>query len=379
MKDKYKINVCLGIRPDAIRSSVILKKMEAHPRIDLQLVWSGQHWDHNLMGVFFDEMGITRPSVVLECGGGSHYSQHSRLIQGLGDVLEKDRPDVCLFLGDANAVMGCIAPLKMGIPIAHVEAGNRSFDWSMPEERNRVVIDRVSDILFAYHENSKNNLIREGVNPEKIVVCGNTIVDVLLAYTKDIDNCDVLHKLGLEPKRYAIQTLHRDEHMNNSTYCVDLLCRVDNWAGGRNIKVVLPIMPRLKKIVDESNLNLSNFIITKPLGFFEFCKLEKNALVEFTDSGTNQETSGLHGTPCVVTRMCTERPETFDSNIIELEHLNIDCMAEIVLNRTPNKDYSLGSGNSADIIIKHLVKFLEYGPNKNPWMDKTVMKHWGMV
>lgn len=374
----YRVATILGIRPDAIRTSQLIKKLDVHPDIKHTLVWTGQHYDEQLKGVFFKQLGLNNPAIELDTAATNHNEQHAKLIMQLDEFLRKQPQDAVIFLGDANAVMGCIAPLKLGIPIVHIEAGQRSFDWTMPEERNRVIIDRVSDLLFAYHENSKNHLVREGIDPEKVIVCGNTIVDVLNAHKTDIDGSDILQKLGLEPKRYALQTLHRDGHMNDSTYCIELLRRVNKWAGSRNIKVVLPIMPRLKKIMDESNLSLSNFIITEPLGFFEFCKLEKNALVEFTDSGTNQETSGLQGTPCVVTRRCTERPETFESNITELEPLYVGSGAEIVLNRTPNPDYMLGDGKSADIIMKHLLKFLKYGPNKNPWMNRTVMNHWGM-
>ena len=142
----HKVSVVLGIRPDFIRTSKVLKLLEAHPDVDLTLIHTGQHYDKNLNDVFFEQLGIPAITHQLDTRGKNHNEQHSKLIIQLSDTLEEIKPDVCLFLGDANAVVGCIAPLKLGIPIAHIEAGMRSYDWVMPEERNRVLIERVSDV-----------------------------------------------------------------------------------------------------------------------------------------------------------------------------------------------------------------------------------------
>ena len=175
----HKIAVVLGIRPDFIRTSEILKLLEAHEDVELSLIHTGQHYDENLNGVFFKEMEIPAITHQLDTRGKNHNEQHSKLIIQLSDVLEQIRPDCVLFLGDANATIGCIAPLKLGIPIAHVEAGMRSYDWNMPEERNRVLIDRVSDVLYVYQDDYRVQLVQEGIDPSKIVVTGNVIVDVI--------------------------------------------------------------------------------------------------------------------------------------------------------------------------------------------------------
>lgn len=378
MKDKYKVNVTLGIRPDVIRSSVILNKLASNPRVDLQFVWTGQHYDHNLMGVFFDEMEVVRPHVVLDCGGGQHYSQHSRLIDGLGKLIEEDRPDVCLFLGDANAVMGCIAPLKAGVPIAHVEGLQRSYDWTMPEERNRVVIDRVSDVLYAYHHDTKIRGVQEGICPTKIVVVGNTIVDVLMRYSSKVDPLRVCGKYSLPMKKYAIMTLHRDSNMRKDVAACALE-RVYNWCKAKTMKCIMPVMPRLKNLMgDELKKYEDVFIFTEPLGFFDYISLESGAAIEFTDSGTNQETSTILSVPCVVIRANTERPETFDSGCVAMCDLDIERAANMVFGKYPAKGYSLGDGTASDRVISDLLARLDrdFDRHLEPWHNRFIRRNW---
>ncbi len=367
-----------GIRPDFIRSSLILKKLKAHPDVNLQFVYTGQHYDENLKGVFFKELGIPEPQYNLDTKAGSHPQQHAKLIGQLEPIIKMANPDVVVFLGDANAVIGCITPLKMGIPIAHVEAGMRSHDWRMPEERNRVIIDRVSDVLYAYQHDYKCKLVQEGIDPTKIVVTGNTIVDVLNEHMPEIDarTAQVLEHFELKKKQYAIMTLHRSENVEDGQACRRILRKVNTWVGNRDMKVLLPVMPRLQKILDGNDgiekSVLKNFIFAKPLGFFDFVALEKNAAIEFTDSGTNQETSAILGTPCVVTRRSTERPETFNSGITVMTEDKIREAADYVMRWAvaPNPNFSLGDGNAADIIVTDLVdrlknNFYKVGPTVN--------------
>jgi len=369
-----------GIRPDFIRSSLILKKLKAHPKVELQFVYTGQHYDENLKGIFFRELGISEPQFNLDTKAGSHPQQHSKLISQLEPVIEEGKPDVVMFLGDANAVIGCITPLKMGIPIAHVEAGMRSHDWRMPEERNRVIIDRVSDVLYAYQHDYKCKLVQEGIDPTKIVVTGNTIVDILDEYKDrfnwpvdpmknfELDSYILKDGVSLQYKKFALMTMHRDERMKDHVGSADLMMEINEWASCHEIPVVLPLMPRLKQLMEQSRFKkrlggdgLTNFVFTKPLGFFEFVMLEKGALIEFTDSGTNQETTALLGTPCVVLRRSTERPETFKSGITVMTDKphKIYHAADYVISQKKNPNFSLGDGNAADIIVTDLLDRLK--------------------
>lgn len=386
----FRVATVFGIRPDFIRASVILKKLIKHPKIDLQFIYTGQHYDEELKGVFFRELNLPEPQFVLDATGKNHVEQHAKLISQLGEALEMIKPDVCLFLGDANAVVGCIAPLKMGIPIAHIEAGMRSHDWSMPEEKNRVIIDRVSDVLYAYQHDYKVRLIQEGINPNKVVVTGNTICDVIKEFAPQIDAALVptLEKFGIgsktekelrfghygtahnggyafdvdvikPAKQYGVMTLHRNDVVTNKKLAFHILNSVSRWAAKKNMKIILPMMPRLRALGWKDNHD--SFIITKPLGMFEWMALEKNASIEFTDSGTNQETSSIFGTPCVVTRRCTERPETFDSGITTMELNEIGKAADSVFGKKVKSGYTLKvEGRSpAKVIVRDLVKRLE--------------------
>ncbi len=383
----FNVMTVFGIRPDFIRSSLILKKLKAHPDVKLQFVYTGQHYDENLKGIFFKELGIPEPQYNLDTKAGSHPQQHAKLISQLEPIIKMAKPDVVMFLGDANAVIGCITPLKMGVPIAHVEAGMRSHDWRMPEERNRVIIDRVSDVLYAYQHDYKCKLIQEGIDPTKIVVTGNTIVDVLLEHKDNIAD-SVPHNLTLfdvKPKRYGIMTLHRDEHMRDPLKCGKLMDEINQWAMDNKIPIILPVMPRFKKLMQHKKFKsaltmpLDHFIFTEPMGFFDFVALESCALIEFTDSGTNQETSAILGTPCVVLRRSTERPETFKSGITVMtdQPHKIYQAADYVISQKVNPDFFMGDGNAAEIIVTDLVDRLKNNfYRKSPRTNAFISKNW---
>jgi len=389
----YNVMTVFGIRPDFIRSSLILKKLEAHPEIKLQFVYTGQHYDENLKGVFFKELGIPEPQFNLDTKAGSHPQQHAKLISQLESVIQIAKPDVVMFLGDANAVIGCITPLKMGIPIVHIEAGMRSHDWRMPEERNRVIIDRVSDVLYTYQHDYKCKLVQEGICPTKIVVTGNTIVDVLNEHMEEIKSREreVLDSFSVSPQKYAVMTLHRSEHVDNPMVCASILRQVQRWAQENHVPVILPVMPRLQKVFDaegekkakDGEINLlskellRNFLFIKPIGFFDFIALEKNAMIEFTDSGTNQETSAILGTPCVVTRRSTERPETFNSGITEMSINKIGAAAYKVTHSKKNPTFWLGDGNAAEIIVTDLAQRLKHNFYRpHPTTDSFIASNW---
>jgi len=370
-RNMYKVAVVLGIRPDFIRTSEILKLLDAHKDVDLSIIHTGQHYDSNLNSVFFDEMDIPKVTHQLDTRGKNHNEQHSKLILQLSDVLEKLQPEVVLFLGDANATIGCIAPLKLGIPIAHIEAGMRSYNWKMPEERNRVIIDRVSDVLYVYQDDYRVQLVQEGIDPSKIVVTGNVIVDVINTHEKKFwwrgDNgkwsgSRTVGKVGetVENGEYALMTLHRNEHMDFRT-ASHIIHGVGRATEKRNLPVVLIEMPRLKAL---GVVYPPHFIVIPPLGYFEFGMLEANAAIEYTDSGTNQESASILCTPCVVTRECTERPECRDCGTTVLSgHHHIEQATELVLNAVQPDDFSLGDGKSSQRIVDDLVGRLDKWTN----------------
>jgi UDP-N-acetylglucosamine 2-epimerase len=385
--NKFRVAVILGIRPDFIRTSKVLKLLKSHPDIEATFISTGQHYDYELKGIFLEELGVPEPDITLDTAGATHCQQHSKLIEQLEPVLSELNPDICLFLGDANAVIGSIVPLKLGIPIAHIEAGMRSYDWRMPEERNRVIIDRISDVLYVYHENYKNNLIREGISSARIKVVGNIIVDILKEYQSCFNErrYNLIDRFKL-PMHYAIMTMHRNENVTDRTQAQRLVNACS--AAAKKVgaaKVIFIEMPRVK------NLNISypeNFLVEKPIGFFDFMCLEQNATIEFTDSGTNQETAAINGTPAVILRKSTERPETFKSMISEMafETHDIYKSATAVTNNRIReflfKDYEFnefGNGQASERIVEDLVYKLKTKAlsrmRETPWIDLEIASH----
>lgn len=368
----HKVAVVLGIRPDFIRTSKVLKLLKTHPKLETTLIHTGQHYDRQLNEVFFKQLNIPFPDIQLDCKGATHCEQHAKLISQLGKQFQMDRPDVCLFLGDANATIGCIAPLKMGIKIAHIEAGMRSYDWKMPEEHNRVIIDRVSDVLYVYQDDYRVQLVQEGIDPSKIVVTGNVIVDVMNEHTNkfiwdDGYNPEIKGN-RLSKKKYALMTLHRDEHMRMPNTARHIIDKVGKATRERNLPVVLIEMPRLRQL---GLTYPSHFIVTTPLGYFEFGMLEANAAIEYTDSGTNQESASIFGTPCVVTRNCTERPECRDCGTTVLSGYNhIEEATKLVLEAKHNSKFSLGDGKSSQRIVDDLVNRLDNDWEKSSFLGR---------
>lgn len=386
---KYKIAVVVGIRPDFIRTSEVLRLLDERKDVDLSIIHTGQHYDKNLNDVFFDELDIPKITYQLDTRGKNHNEQHSKLIIQLSDTLEAIKPDVCVFLGDANAVIGSIAPLKLGIPIAHIEAGMRSYDWIMPEERNRVIVDRISDVLYVYQDDYRVQLVQEGVDPSRIVVTGNIIVDVLNRHkyeyewpwgvrtpglTFDTRREDKeINGYTIRYKSFALMTLHRNEHMIQGV-AQGIIDAVGRATKARNLPTVLIEMPRLKALDIQYP---SNFIPVDPMGFFEFVELEKGAAIEYTDSGTNQEVASILGTPCVVTRSCTERPECADSNTTVLSNpARIEDATKYVLSKDYNRDFSLGDGKSSRRIVDDLLDRLSNNWYKTkPYYDRFKGRH----
>jgi UDP-N-acetylglucosamine 2-epimerase (non-hydrolysing) len=245
-------------------------------------------------------------------GKTSHVHQSALLFQKTAEMIERLRPDAVLYLGDTNTVLSAVIVAKYQIPVIHVEGGGRSFDWRMPEEKNRIAIDHMSDLIYCYLDRYKQLLVAEGVPEFRTVTVGNIIVDALSSFLPAAAKSAVLNRLGLKEKEYALCTLHREENIDSHDVLLKKLQGLRQLSD--TLPVVLPMMPRLKACVQRNGfqqmLNDSRIIRTQPLGFIEFLKLEKAARVIVTDSGTVQEEALILGVPCLVTRRSTERPET---------------------------------------------------------------------
>ncbi|MEI6479410.1 MAG: UDP-N-acetylglucosamine 2-epimerase (non-hydrolyzing) [bacterium] len=331
--EKFKLVTFLGIRPDYIRMFKIIKLLdEGQEKYSYEhiLVHSGQHYDPELFGNFLEEFNIRKPDIDLgvgltlkERGVSNHAYQSALLSERTFDMLEKVKPSAVLYLGDTNTVLSSVVVARSGYPVIHVEAGGRSYDWRMPEEKNRIVIDHLSDALYSYLPRYKDILVGEGVEDFRIKVVGNVIVDAINEYMDKVDASDIINTLGVINKEFILVTLHREENTTNKEIFENKLTDILRFAKDKNLKIVFPVMPRVAAAIERFGLvNLLDnpiFIKTKPLGFFDFLNLEKNARLIVSDSGTVQEEALIVGTPCVIARRSTERPETIHAGATILE------------------------------------------------------------
>ena len=346
----FKLVTLLGIRPDIIRMHKLLALLDqgqAQHGYRHTYVHSGQHFDYELDGVFHRQLNVKLPKVNLrtgrtlkKAGKTSHVHQSALLFQKTAEMLDRLQPDAVLYLGDTNTVLSAIIVAKRNIPVIHIEGGGRSFDWRMPEEKNRIVVDHMSDLIYCYLDRYKQLLLSEGIPEFRVVTVGNIIVDALGSFLPVADRSPILNRLGLGVREYALCTLHREENIDNPEVLLEKLTGLRELSG--ILPVVLPVMPRLKARIRKFKfggiLKSPKIIVTEPLGFLEFLKLEKEARVIVTDSGTVQEEALILGAPCVVTRRSTERPETIAAGASILAEDSLCANARRAMQMAPDWD-----------------------------------------
>ena len=324
-KSTFKLVTFLGIRPDLIRMHkllALLDRGQVEHGYQHVYVHSGQHFDYQLDEVFYRQLGIRPPDLNLgigrtlkRTGKTNHIHQSALLFIKTAEMLEKLRPDAVLYLGDTNTVLSSMIVAKYRVPVLHIEGGGRSFDWRMPEEKNRIIIDHLSDVVYCYLDRYKQILRAEGVPEYRIVVVGNIIVDALESFLALADRDPILSRLGIKKKEYVLCTLHREENIEDPEI---FMAKIRGLARlSRKMPVVFPVMPRVQARIRALSLKKllegTGMICTKPLGFLEFLKLEKEARLIVSDSGTVQEEALVLGVPCLITRRSTERPETISA------------------------------------------------------------------
>lgn len=326
-----KIVTILGTRPEIIRLSLIMRKLDELAERHV-IVHTGQNFTHTLSDIFFQEMKLRAPDYTLQHTNHSLGSQLSTMFAEVEIILQKEMPDKVLLLGDTNSALCAILAERMGIPVIHMEAGNRCFDLEVPEEKNRRVIDAISSINMPYTPQSKQNLLREGIPSQRVVLSGNPIHEVLEYYKKQIAASSILQKLAVEPKSYFLVTAHRAENVDNPVHLRAILQGLNEIADWSGRRVLCSIHPRTRaRIAHLSGLSMHPLVeFYEPFGFFDFVFLEKNALCTITDSGTVQEECCLFHVPTVTIRNSTERPETVDCGSNVVTGLHADRIVEAV-------------------------------------------------
>ena len=309
-----KIVSVVGTRPNFIKIAPLIEEMNKHSEIRQLLVHTGQHYDATMSKFFFDDLEIPKPDINLGVGSASDAIQTAKIILTFEKVLLKEKPHLVTVVGDVNSTFAAaITAKKCGIKVAHVEAGLRSFDMTMPEEINRILTDHISDFLFTTEESGNKNLIREGIDKNKIFFVGNVMIDTLLKHKEKSKKSKILSKLKLDKNNYAVLTLHRPSNVDDKKSLENILSILNEIK--KEIKIVFPIHPRTLKNLMKYRLlkyikNKKNIIVTEPLGYLDFLCLMSNSKFVLTDSGGIQEETTVLGVPCVTMRNTTERPVT---------------------------------------------------------------------
>jgi UDP-N-acetylglucosamine 2-epimerase (non-hydrolysing) len=322
-----KIVAVVGARPNYMKVAPIWRELERRPRMTKRLVHTGQHYDDNMSKIFFDDLKLPKPDVYLGVGSGSHAEQTAKVMVGMEQVLTRDRPDLLVVVGDVNSTMAStLVAAKMGVPVAHVEAGLRSFDRTMPEEINRMVTDSLSDLLFITEPSARKNLLAEGVAENKIHFVGNVMIDSLRYYHPMAERSTILGDLGLQPKSYGLVTLHRPSN-------VDDPATIDRILGallelGRDCPLVFPAHPRTQKILENRGVRVpaDRLRVLEPVGYLDFVKLMVHSRIVLTDSGGIQEETTVLGVPCLTIRENTERPITVELGTNRLVGMDPACI-----------------------------------------------------
>lgn len=367
---KIKIATIVGARPQFIKAAAVSRAVKRHnemslsPAIAEKIVHTGQHYDDNMSGVFFEELEIPPPEINLEVGSGSHGEQTGRMLERIEAVLSGEKPNVCLVYGDTNSTMaGALAAVKLHIPVGHVEAGLRSFNRKMPEEINRVVADHVSSLLFCPTERAVENLIREGIE-EGVYNHGDVMYDCTLFYRgkAGLTESQLLEKLDIEKKSYYLATVHRAENTDDSRRLKGIV-EAFNEIASADCPVILPLHPRTIARVENYKLKFEKAVkVIEPVAYLEMAALETNARVIFTDSGGVQKEAYWFGVPCVTLRDETEWVETVESGRNTLAGADKDNIIKSLGSgdklREENSSPIYGNGDASQKIINSLLDFL---------------------
>ena len=344
---KVKILTIVGTRPEIIRLSRIIAKLNKSESIDHKLVHTGQNYDYNLNEIFFDDLGISKPDYFLEAASDSPSKTIGEILIKIDEVLDEIIPDAILVLGDTNSCLSVIAAKKKKIPIFHYEAGNRCFDQRVPEEINRKIVDHISDINITYSSQAKEYLVNEGLDPDRIIKIGSPMFEVINYNMKKIKNSNILSNLNIKKNLYFLVSSHREENVDNKNNFLKLINSLNNICDAYELPIIFPIHPRTRKILQKSNLQPNAKIkFIDPLGFTDYVNLQINAKVVISDSGTIFEESSILNFRALNIRESHERPEAIEETSVIVTGLNEERIFQGIQSLENQK-----TGNSRNINI----------------------------
>lgn len=357
------VYIVAGARPNFMKVAPILKSLklekEKSNRIDFKLIHTGQHYDYNMSGSFFEQLEIQNPDIFLNAGSGTQAEQTASVMVAFERELIKKRSSIVIVVGDVNSTMACtIAAKKLNIPVAHVEAGIRSYDLTMPEEINRLVTDSIADYFFTTTIEASQNLKRSNISDDKIFFVGNTMIDTLLQNLHKLKEPSIVKENNIELQNYFILTLHRPSNVDSYIKLKQILYTIEKNNNG--LPIIFPVHPRTNKVLIENGFHSDKIILTEPLGYHEFIFLIKNAKGIITDSGGVTEEATVLSVPCITLRNSTERPETVSIGTNELVGESMVLLKESIIKIVKN-EWKSGAlperwdGQTADRIVEVLL------------------------
>jgi UDP-N-acetylglucosamine 2-epimerase (non-hydrolysing) len=354
-----KLAIILGTRPEIVKLSSTIRECQK-TNTHYFILHTGQHYSYNMDKVFFQQLELPDAKYNLDVGSGSHGQQTGRMLVGIEEILQKEKPTVALVQGDTNTVLaGALAASKLQIKVGHIEAGLRSYDRSMPEEINRIVADHIAEYLFAPTPQSEKILLKEGISQKKVFMVGNTVVDAIqqnleIAKTK---SSSILQQLNLEQEKFVLATSHRQENVDSKTRFQGIIEGLQAIQRELDIPLIYPIHPRAKKMLSNFNIDTSGLTLTEPQDYLSFLILESKAKLVLTDSGGVQEETCILKVPCITLRDNTERPETVEVGANILAGTNPQSIleaAKTILLKPKTWINPFGDGTSAKQIIQIL-------------------------
>ncbi len=328
MEKRLKVMTVVGTRPEIIRLSRIMAALDSSDAIEHVIVHTGQNYDYELNEVFWNELELRKPDHFLEIDTSSLGAAVGDILRKTEELLKKENPDGLLVLGDTNSCLSAYMAKRMHIPVFHMEAGNRSFDFNVPEETNRRIIDHIADFNLVYTEHARRHLLSEGISHRRIYLTGSPMREVLNYYLPKISKSTILSSLNLEKNKYFVVSTHREENVDNPSNLKKILTVLEELAGAYNLPVIVSTHPRTRKRIEQLGENSINNKIQflKPFGFLDYVFLQQNALCTLSDSGTISEESSILNFPAISLRQSMERPEAQDTGSIILTGFDIDVI-----------------------------------------------------
>ena len=366
---KLKVMTVVGTRPEIIRLSQVIKKLDETICIEHILVHTGQNYDYELNEVFFKDLGLRKPDYFLNAASANANTTIGQIIINIDPILEKEQPAAFLVLGDTNSCLCSIPAKKRHIPIFHMEAGNRCFDQRVPEEINRRIVDHISDINMTYSDIAREYLLREGLPADRIIKTGSPMFEVLNAYMDQIDSSPILSQLSLEKENYFVVSAHREENINSDNFN-ELVTTLNFIAEKYKLPIIVSTHPRTRIKIKEKKIQFHPLIqLMKPLGFHDYNHLQKNAKAVLSDSGTISEESSIMNFPALNIREAHERPEAMEEASVMMVRLNTERILQGLTiletqkrgdNRTLRFVYDYSMPNVSEKVLRIIISYTDY-------------------